>query len=200
MSIRKTVAERKTKETCIAVELDLDEPGSIDVETGVPFFDHLLGAAAFHGRFGLRVRAQGDTEVDFHHVVEDTGLVVGDALEKILAEHGEVERFGHSIIPMDEALSEAVVDVCGRSTLVFEPSFPQAMVGSFDVALIREFLSALAMRARIALHVRLIHGVNSHHMAESLFKALGRALKAAYTARSSHEGTDGMSTKGTIRV
>ncbi len=198
MMTRSTKVERKTKETDIVVQLDIDQPGLIDIQTGVPFFDHLLESAAFHGRVSLVVRASGDIHVDAHHVVEDTGIVIGDALSRILAEQGPVDRFGHSVIPMDDALSEVTVDVSGRSYLAFEPSFPQSRVGSFDVALLREFFVAVVTHAKITLHARLIHGANSHHMAESLFKALGRALKQAYAPVHS-EGAPGMSTKGAVR-
>jgi imidazoleglycerol-phosphate dehydratase len=162
------------------------------VDTGVPFFDHLLRALAFHGRLGLSIKGQGDLEVDEHHLVEDTGLALGEVFARLL-EQGPVERFGHAVAPMDEALAEVAVDVCGRPTLVFSGEFPQARVGSFEAALLREFLTALASRARIALHASLRCGANSHHLAEALFKALGLALRRAYAPASGD-----MSTKGTI--
>jgi len=162
------------------------------VDTGVPFFDHLLRSMAFHGRLGLNIRARGDLEVDEHHLVEDTGLALGEVFARLL-EQGPVERFGYAVAPMDEALAEAAVDVCRRPNLVFTGQFTQARVGSFEAALLREFLTALAARARIALHASLRYGANSHHLAEALFKALGLALRRAYAP-----APGGMSTKGTI--
>ena len=192
MEPRKAEFSRKTAETDVRVEVALETAGPSAVDTGVPFFDHLLRALAFHGRLGLSVRARGDLEVDEHHLVEDTGLALGEAFARLL-EQGSVERFGHAVAPMDEALAEVTVDVCGRPTLVFDGEFPQARVGSFEAALVREFLAGLAARARIALHASLRYGANSHHLAEALFKALGLALRRAYAP-----APGGMSTKGTI--
>jgi imidazoleglycerol-phosphate dehydratase len=207
MKPRTASCSRKTKETDIRVDIDLDRPGKIVVDSGIGFFNHLLEAAAFHGRFSLSVRARGDLEVDFHHLVEDTGLVLGDALRQAAEERGDFQRFGHSLIPMDDALSEVSVDAGGRPYLVFSASFPQARCGDFEMVLIREFLVALTNRARITVHALLRHGQNSHHCAESLFKALGRALHQAYgppadaTAfRGAGKAGSGqnLSTKGTI--
>ena len=203
MSQRKESIARSTKETDIFIELDLDSRGSISVETGVPFFDHLLHSMAFHGGFSLLVKGRGDLDVDPHHVVEDTGIVLGQVLDKVVEAHGSVDRFGQSKIPMDDALSEAVIDVGGRPYLVFEPDFPQPHVGAFDVSLIREFLLGLATKAKINIHARIFYGKNSHHMAESLFKVLGKAIKAAYSQNESHgsdiSGNEERSTKGTIK-
>ncbi len=184
---------RKTRETQIDLELDPDRPG-VQIDTGVPFFDHMLQAMSFHGRLGLKLTGRGDLEVEPHHLVEDCGLAIGEVLWRLLQEHGPVARFGHAVVPMDEALAEVAIDVCGRPTLVLTGEFPQHRVGAFDLILVREFLTALASRGRIALHAALREGVNSHHLAEALFKALGRALHQAY--RRAEEG--GMSTKGTI--
>jgi len=196
---RQAEYSRQTAETDLRVALSLDAgPGApaSSVDTGVPFFDHLLRALAFHGRLGLSIKGQGDLEVDEHHLVEDTGLALGEVFARLL-EQGPVERFGHAVAPMDEALAEVAVDVCGRPTLVFSGEFPQGRVGSFEVALLREFLAALAARARIALHASLRYGANSHHLAEALFKALGLALRRAY-APAAGGASAGMSTKGTI--
>jgi len=171
---------RKTKETDVTVGLDLSGPGEIRVDTGLPFFDHLLTSMAFHGGFGLSVTARGDVEVDAHHLVEDTGLVLGTALADILQRCQPVARFGHAVIPMDEALAEVAVDVCGRPTLGYRPRFPQARAGSFDLWLLREFFLALANQARISIHVDTRGAENSHHAAEAVFKALGKALAQAY--------------------
>jgi imidazoleglycerol-phosphate dehydratase len=183
--------ERTTRETGIRVELGLEGPGEVKIETGLPFFDHMLRSMAFHGRFGLVIKAAGDVEVDPHHLVEDVGIVLGDALHACLEKAGSVERYGHSVIPMDDALSEVCIDVCDRPYLAYTAIFPQNRCGDFDIHLLREFLLGLANRARINLHVICRAGENSHHMAEALFKALGRALKSAYTPAAS-----GMSTKG----
>jgi imidazoleglycerol-phosphate dehydratase len=193
---RKTNVTRKTKETDILIEINPDEPGAISISTDVPFLDHLLNSMAFHGNFSLTVKGKGDTEVDAHHLVEDVGITLGQALDKIVEAHGSVMRFGYAVIPMDDSLAEVAIDVCGRPFLVYEPSFPQGSVGSFDLALLREFLRGLATKAKINLHANIRYGKNSHHMAEALFKALGKALKAAYTKDALAE--KGMSTKGTI--
>jgi imidazoleglycerol-phosphate dehydratase len=177
---RRSETSRKTKETDISVGIDLSRPGDIRVETGLPFFDHLLTSMAFHGGFCLSVAARGDVEVDAHHLVEDTGLVLGNALADILQRCQPVARFGHAVIPMDEALAEVAVDVCGRPTLGYRPRFPQARAGNFDLWLLREFFLALANQARISIHVDTRAAENSHHAAEAVFKALGRALAQAY--------------------
>ena len=177
---RRIETSRKTKETDIAVVLDLSGPGDIQVDTGLPFFDHLLTSMAFHGGFGLSVKARGDVEVDAHHLVEDTGLVIGNALADILQRCQPVARFGHAVIPMDEALAEVAVDVCGRPTLGYRPRFPQARAGSFDLWLLREFFLALSNQARVSIHVDTRGAENSHHAAEAVFKALGKALAQAY--------------------
>ena len=188
--------ERKTKETQIRLTLDLDRSEAPKIATGVPFFDHLLTAFAFHGGFFLEVDAKGDLEVDPHHMVEDTGLVLGDAFKKSQDARGGVNRYGHSVIPMDEALSEVVIDACGRPAWVYTAEFPNTHAGQFDLSLIREFLIAFTNRAQVNLHAHCRYGANGHHMAEALFKALGRALAQAYTVRAG--GSASMSTKGII--
>ncbi len=193
--MRKSEFSRKTKETDIAITLEPDGPApSASIDTGLPFFDHLLSAMAFHGRLGLQVQARGDVEVDPHHLVEDVGLVLGEALAALVREHGAVARFGHAVVPMDEALAEVAVDVCGRPTLVYRADYPQPRAGAFDLALLREFLLGLAARAGVSLHALVRSGENAHHMAEALFKALGRALRQAYAPA---EGGEVPSTKGT---
>ncbi|UCF96234.1 MAG: imidazoleglycerol-phosphate dehydratase HisB [Spirochaetaceae bacterium] len=203
---------RKTRETEISLELGFEVEAKISIDTGVPFFDHVLQAMAFHGHFGFNLKARGDIEVDEHHLIEDTGIVFGEALNRVLGEYGPVQRYGQATIPMDEALSEVVIDVCGRSFLVFTGTFPQERIGSFQAILLHEFLSGLANRGRMAVHAHLRYGSNSHHMAESLFKALGVAISGAYTlaepgtfrgdaGRRDAGLTDpsvGMSTKGTL--
>jgi imidazoleglycerol-phosphate dehydratase len=187
------VTSRKTKETDITISLDITGPGSVSVDTGVPFFDHLLTAMAFHGGLGLDVVAKGDIEVDPHHLVEDIGLVLGDTLKK--SSKDGMQRYGHAVVPMDDALSEAVIDACGRPYLEYRAAFPQERSGDFDMWLIREFLLALSNRAMINIHALCRYGENSHHMAESLFKALGIAIKAAFTPTAGGV----RSTKGVLR-
>jgi len=194
---RRVSSTRETKETRVKIELDLDlsEPPRID--TSIPFFDHLLHAFSFHGGFFLGIEASGDTEVDFHHLVEDVGLVLGTCLREVVAKHGAVHRFSSALIPMDEALAEVVIDVCGRPTAVVDTTFPQQIIGAaFDVALVREFLVALASRAGMSLHAHTRYGENSHHLAEALFKALGKAVAGAY-AQADGEA-EAMSTKDAL--
>ncbi|MGA2642047.1 MAG: imidazoleglycerol-phosphate dehydratase HisB [Spirochaetia bacterium] len=193
MASRIVKIERKTRETDISLTLDPDAAAEPAIRTGIPFFDHLLTSMSFHGRFSLSLEGQGDIDVDPHHLVEDVGLVLGQAFSSVFEKAGSVARFGHAVVPMDEALSEVTIDVCGRPTLSLHASFPQAFVGTFDMSLLREFLAGLSSQARISLHVDLRRGENSHHMAESAFKALGKALKQAY----SPDGRD-MSSKGRI--
>ncbi len=194
----KRVAEvkRETKETRVFVRLSPDNPTEREISTGIPFFDHMLNSMAFHGELGLVIHADGDIDVDFHHTVEDIGLVVGDALLKVLEQDNNINRFGSAVIPMDDALSEVVVDVSGRPYLHYIVDYNQPVIGNFDLALLREFFYALSIRARINLHINVRYGINSHHVAESIFKALGRALKEAYTL--SNSSVTGISTKGLI--
>ncbi len=192
MSARSVDVKRTTKETDISLALDPDRGDRVEVKTGLPFFDHLLTSMAFHGRFTCIITAKGDLEVDGHHLVEDVGIVLGQALSGVL-DKGPVARFAHSVIPMDEALAEVSIDVCGRPTLFLGAGFPQAWVGTFDTALIREFLMGLVSKAGMSLHAEIRRGENSHHMAEALFKALGRAISQAYRPAQSE-----MSSKGRI--
>ena len=191
---RTATITRTTKETNITITVTLDGAAEPQVSTGLPFLDHMLTALAFHGRFGLVVSATGDIAVDPHHLVEDTGIVLGSCLGQIFREGGPVNRFGHAVIPMDEALSEATVDVCGRPTLRYRPEFPQDHSGEFPMWLFREFFLGLTISAEIALHLECRHGENAHHMIEALFKALGRAISIAYGSATEA----GMSTKGSI--
>jgi imidazoleglycerol-phosphate dehydratase len=189
---------RTTKETDISLSFlqCRKSRDDIRIDTGLPFFDHMLTAMIFHGGFGLSLKARGDTAVDYHHLVEDTGLVLGEAFHKLQEQNEAVRRFGHAVIPMDEALSEAVIDAAERPCLVYQAQFPQEFCGNFPVALFKEFFSAFVQRARINLHLLCRCGDNSHHMAEALFKAFGKALSAAYAPQS---GTrEDMSTKGVL--
>ncbi len=186
---------RKTRETSIEVTLNLSQKGQ-EIQTKLPFFDHLLSSMSFHGDFFLKITANGDIDVDPHHLVEDTGIVLGSALNKIRKDYGAVCRFGHSVIPMDDALSEIAIDVCGRAYCHYEVNFPQQYAGNFDLSLLREFFTGLAGKALISIHILGRSGLNSHHMAESIFKALGKSINQAYKAVDSPAGE--MSTKGLL--
>lgn len=190
--LRSAQVERRTEETQIIVQVGLDRGEAVRIDTPIPFFNHMLHAMAFHGGFALDLHARGDVEVDAHHLVEDVGLVLGDGLRQACGST-PVVRFASALVPMDDALAEVVIDVGGRPYLHYHANYLQPAAGSFDVALVREFLIGLATRARINIHATLRHGANAHHMVEALFKALGRALAAAY-ARSDRA----MSTKGRI--
>lgn len=198
MAGRRTAFERKTKETDVAARIDLDSADRgtapvVEVSTGVPFFDHMLHALGFHGGIGLQITASGDLQVDAHHVVEDVGIVMGECLWRAMEQCGPLARFGHAVIPMDDALAEVTVDAGGRGYCRFDADFPQDRAGDFDVWLLREFVTALAGRARINVHASVRYGENSHHMAEALCKALGRALGQAFRAA---PGKEPRSTKG----
>lgn len=167
---------RTTKETDITVEVVIDGTGQVEVETGVPFFDHMLNAFGRHGLFDLKVKAVGDIEIDAHHTVEDTGIVLGQALAQALADKRGIKRFGSAFVPMDEALVHAALDISGRGQLHYDVDLPFGMVGAFDTQLAKEFFIALATNAGLTLHVREIAGENAHHIIEASFKAVGRAL------------------------
>lgn len=184
---------RKTAETDIQLSIDLTRRDGSSIQTTVPFFDHMLTAMSFHGGFQLTVQADGDTDVDAHHLVEDTGLVLGDAFSDVLSEGGLV-RFAHAMVPMDDALAEAVIDAGGRPYLVYNADYPQSHAGSFDLSLIREFFYAFAVRSRCNVHLHARYGENGHHMAEAMFKAFGIALGKAFAPR----GNAAMSTKGLV--
>jgi imidazoleglycerol-phosphate dehydratase len=191
---RSVEIERITKETEIHLQLDLNGGGQT-IDTGVPFLDHLLEAMSFHGNMGLTLRASGDVERDPHHLVEDVGISLGLALGKTIREYGHVTRFGREAVPMDDALGEAVIDAGGRPYLVYRAEFPQPYCGTFHTALLREFYLGVVNGGRINLHLIGHYAENSHHLAEALFKAFGRALHQAYTLRG-HELP--ASTKGTL--
>ena len=191
-----TEISRTTKETDIRVVLDMNAAGPSVPDTGLPFFDHMLNAMAFHGGFRLETKAAGDIEVDPHHLVEDTGLVIGQALDAARQESDGIRRYGQSTIPMDDALSECVVDVCGRPYLQWNVDWPQQKAGDFDLFLLREFFWGLAVAGKMNLHLTVRYAENGHHAAEALFKACGRALAEAFIPRGGGEAA--MSTKGRI--
>lgn len=188
---------RVTKETDITVAVNLDGTGVAEIETGVPFFDHMLDAFARHGLIDLEVRAQGDIEVDAHHTVEDTGIVLGQAIAEALADKRGITRFGSQLVPMDEALVLAAVDISGRGQLHWAVDLPFGCVGAFDTQLTKEFFIALAANAGVTLHVRELAGENAHHIIEASFKACGRALRAA-VERDPRIGDALPSTKGSL--
>lgn len=177
---RESYKKRITKETEIEVKLCLDG-GDIKINTGIGFFDHMLNSFAFHGGFGLDLSVKGDLDVDMHHTVEDTGIVLGTAFREALGDKVGIRRFADVHIPMDEALGFAAVDVSGRPWLTFDAAFPQGIIGSYESCLTEEFFRAFAINAGITLHLRVLYGSNSHHMTEALFKAAARALSEALT-------------------
>lgn len=176
---RTAAVERRTLETAIEVAVNLDGTGQVDVSTGLGFFDHMLTAFGRHSRLDLTVRAEGDLQVDGHHTVEDTGIVLGQALAQALGDKRGITRFGSSFVPMDEALVLAALDISGRGQLHWDVEVPFGMVGDFDTQLAREFFIALAANAGITLHMRQLAGDNVHHILEAAFKACGRAVRQA---------------------
>ena len=171
---------RETRETRLLVELDLDGPGPVEVETGVPFFDHMLAQLGKHGSLGLTVRAKGDIEIDAHHTVEDTSIALGQALREALGDKSGITRFGDALVPLDETLVRAVVDLSGRPYVVHdEPDGMSPMIGTYDTTLTRHIWESLAFSAGICLHVHVLSGRNPHHIVEAQFKAVARALRAA---------------------
>jgi imidazoleglycerol-phosphate dehydratase len=170
---------RDTKETRISVDLKLDGDGSAELAIGIPFFEHMLEQVARHGMFNLRIRAQGDLAIDAHHTVEDVGIALGQAWNQALGDKAGIRRYGHAYVPLDEALSRIVVDCSGRPGLEYRVEFPRARVGDFDVDLLAEFFQGFVNHAQVTLHVDCLRGRNTHHIAETLFKAFGRALRMA---------------------
>jgi imidazoleglycerol-phosphate dehydratase len=176
---RQARIERKTKETDVRVQLDVDGTGSAKVQTPIAFFSHMLEAWSRHGLVDLAVEAQGDVEVDIHHTVEDVGIVMGQALRQALGERKGIVRYGSAFVPMDEALVFAAVDISGRPFLVFDVPVARTRVGGFDLDMLQEFFRAFAFNAELTLHVKMQYGHNLHHISEAVFKAVGRALAQA---------------------
>ncbi len=195
--MRKASITRKTAETSITVEIDLDGSGSYDNRTGVGFFDHMLDQLARHALIDMTIRAEGDLHIDDHHTVEDTGITLGQALSVALGDKRGITRYGACLLPMDDALVRAALDLSGRSFLVWNVDMPTQKIGSFDTELVREFFQAFSTHGGITLHVDALHGVNSHHIAEAAFKAVARALRDALETDPRKAG-DVPSTKGTL--
>lgn len=170
---------RKTKETDIAITINLDGQGKNQIDTGIPFFDHMLNGFARHGLFDLDVKVVGDLEVDCHHTVEDTGIVLGQAIAAALGDKAGIKRYGSFLLPMDETLALCAIDLSGRPYLNFQAEFPTEHIGGLDTEMIKEFFYAVSYSAAMNLHLKIMDGGNSHHMAEALFKAFGKALDAA---------------------
>ena len=179
--MRTATVTRNTLETQIAVSLNLDGSGVAKLATGVPFLDHMLDQIARHGLIDLDVQAVGDLHIDAHHTVEDIGITIGQALAKAWGDKKGLTRYGHSYVPLDEALSRVVIDLSGRPGLTFDVPFTRAVIGAFDVDLVNEFFQGLVNHAGITLHIDNLRGVNAHHQAETVFKAFGRALRMATT-------------------
>ena len=193
---RKGQVHRKTKETDIQLTLQLDGQGSSAIQTGVSFMDHMLTLFSVHGFFDLEIEGVGDVEVDDHHTVEDLGICLGQALQEALGDLSGICRYGQSIIPMDEALAQVVVDISNRPYLHYEAPIKDQKVGTFDTALAKEFLRALALHGGLTLHVIVLHGENAHHIIEAVFKALGRALGQAVSPEPRTKGP--LSSKGSL--
>lgn len=194
---RRASVNRDTLETRIEVSVDLDGSGRGEFTTGVPFLEHMLDQIARHGLIDLKVSAAGDTHIDDHHTVEDIGITFGQAVKQALGERKGISRYGHAYVPLDEALSRVVIDFSGRPGLVWEARFTRARVGSFDVDLVFEFFQGFVNHAGATLHIDNLRGVNAHHQVETIFKAFGRALRAA-VALDQRVGQATPSTKGSL--
>ena len=177
--MRTASISRKTAETAITVEVNLDGTGTYDNQTGVGFFDHMLDQLARHSLIDMTIRAKGDHHIDDHHTVEDTGIALGQALAQALGDKKGIRRYGSCLLPMDDALVRAALDLSGRPYLVWNVDLPTAKIGAFDTELVREFFQAFSTHGGITLHVDALHGINSHHIAEAAFKAVARALREA---------------------
>ena len=194
--MRKATINRATKETQIKVALNLDDQSQVAINTGVGFFDHMLELFAKHGRFGLVVEVKGDLNVDAHHPVEDTGIVLGQCFKEALGDKAQIERYGNAFVPMDETLAQVTVDLSGRSYLVFDAELTNPRLGAYETEITEDFFQALAFNAEMNLHARVLYGRNTHHKIEGLFKATARAMRQAVTINPAIQGVN--STKGMI--
>jgi len=197
MSERRAAVERNTLETRIRLSLNLDGKGKARLDTGVPFFEHMLDQIARHGMIDLDVHAEGDTHIDDHHTVEDVGISLGMALAKAVGDKKGIRRYGHAYVPLDEALSRVVIDLSGRPGLVFNCDFTRATIGRFETQLVEEFFRGFVNHAAATVHIDNLRGHNAHHQAETIFKAFGRALRMALETDARAEGVI-PSTKGAL--
>jgi len=198
MTVRKAEVSRSTRETRIAVSVDIDGTGKAEIATGVGFFDHMLDQLSRHSLIDMTIRAEGDLHIDDHHTVEDTGIAIGQALAKAMGERRGIMRYASLDLAMDETLTRAAIDVSGRPWLVWNVPFSAPKIGTFDTELVREFFHALAQNAGVTLHVTNLHGVNNHHIAETCFKAVARVLRTALE-RDPRQPDAVPSTKGSLR-
>lgn len=196
MTKRSAKAQRRTKETDIRISLTIDGEGSHDINSGIPFFDHMLTLFTVHGFFDLQLAARGDLQVDFHHTVEDSGLVLGDVFNQALGDRQGIVRFGHAVTPMDDALAAVTVDLSNRPYLVFNAGLTAGTGKHFDAALAKEFFRAFTTRCGLNLHINVSYGENEHHVLEAIFKATGRAISRAASLDSRIRGV--RSTKGSL--
>jgi len=188
MAERKARIKRDTKETRIAVEVNLDGKGLSQLHIGIPFLEHMIEQVARHGLIDLAITAEGDLHIDAHHMVEDVGITLGQAINQAIGDKRGIRRYGHAYVPLDEALSRVVIDFSGRPGLEYHVNYPRARVGEFDVDLFREFFGGFVNHALVTLHIDNLRGVNVHHIAETVFKAFGRALRSAAGADQRMEG------------
>ncbi len=196
MERRVASIERKTKETSITLALDLDGSGASEIDSSIPFLDHMLEQISRHGLIDITLRASGDREIDDHHTVEDIGICLGEALHDALGDKAGVVRYGHALVPLDEALSRVVLDLSGRPGFHYDVHFPRHKVGDFDTDLFREFFQAVVNHGRLTLHIDTLRGENNHHIIETVFKAFGRALRMAVAEDPRQGGIP--STKGAL--
>jgi len=194
--MRKGKIKRKTRETNISVEMELDGVGRGEIDTKIPFMDHMLNLLARHGLFDLKISGQGDREVDDHHLVEDLGICLGNAVKKALGDKEGIARYGAALAPMDESLASVALDISGRPCLVYHAELGEARIGAFDPSLLREFFKAFSDHGGITLHINVLYGKNNHHMAEAVFKAFALALRSAVQLDERIQGV--MSTKGLL--
>lgn len=197
MNNRTAAVKRDTLETQISVTVNLDGSGKTNFNTGIPFLEHMLDQIARHGMLDLDIDAKGDLHIDAHHTVEDLGITLGQAVNKALGERKGIYRYGHAYVPLDEALSRVVIDFSGRPGLVYDVDFPRARIGDFDVDLFREFFQGFVNHANMTLHIDNLKGINAHHVAETIFKAFGRALRFSLEKDARMEGIT-PSTKGCL--
>lgn len=197
MNDRTASVRRETLETRITVEVNLDGSGEVALATGVPFLDHMLDQVARHGLIDLRIEATGDRHIDDHHTVEDIGITLGQAMREALGDRKGIRRYGHAYVPLDESLSRVVIDFSGRPGLEYGVDFPRARIGEFDVDLFREFFQGFVNHAQATLHVDTLRGMNAHHIAETVFKAFGRAVRMAIEVDERMQGIM-PSTKGSL--